>query len=65
MQTRSVPEKRLLLVRGTIRDAFNKNFVFIVDQSEEWKVTQGVQTLKGGQELHHLDDEWSGGAKVA
>jgi len=38
----------LHLLRATVRDVENKKYVFVVEESESWKVALGLQKLRKG-----------------
>lgn len=45
-QTGEVKGKKLHILRVTIRDPDGKRFVFIIDESESWKIALGIQKLR-------------------
>jgi hypothetical protein len=45
----------MLIFRGTTRDSENKKYTFILDESEAWKVDQGVMRLKKGSQVRSLN----------
>lgn len=48
MPLQTVTKNNVHIVRATVRDASNKNHVFVLAESEEWKVAAGLQKLKKG-----------------
>ena len=42
------------VLRASIRDANNRKFVFIIDESEAWKVAVGLQRLRRGSQVRSL-----------
>ncbi|KAK0718424.1 hypothetical protein B0T26DRAFT_752348 [Lasiosphaeria miniovina] len=46
--------KGLHLLRATIRDQEGKRYLFVIGQEESWKISQGLQTLRGGTQVRAL-----------
>ena len=42
------------ILRASIRDAENKKYVFVIDESESWKVAVGLQRLRRGSQVRSL-----------
>ncbi len=42
------------VLRASIRDADNKKYVFVIDESEAWKVAVGLQRLRRGTQVRSL-----------
>ncbi|KAF8863804.1 hypothetical protein BDZ45DRAFT_89086 [Acephala macrosclerotiorum] len=47
-QTGELKNKKLHIVRATIRDPEGKKFLFIIGEEEAWKVAVGIQRLRKG-----------------
>ena len=50
----SSPEQNLHVVRASLRDQEGKKYVFILQESEGWKVSIGLQRLRGGSQVRAL-----------
>jgi hypothetical protein len=44
----------LYLFRASVRDGDGKKYVFLIDQSESWKVSIGLQRLRKGSQVRSL-----------
>ncbi|KAJ3533166.1 hypothetical protein NM208_g8106 [Fusarium decemcellulare] len=53
-QTGEWKSKGLHLLRATIRDQEGKRYVFVIDESESWKVSVGLQRLRRGTQVRQL-----------
>lgn len=53
-QTGDWKTSRLHLLRATIRDQAGKRYLFVLDESEAWKVAVGLQRLKNGALVRSL-----------
>lgn len=42
------------VLRATVRDVENKRYVFVVEDSEAWKVALGLQRLKKGSQVRSM-----------
>lgn len=42
------------ILRATIRDQEGKKYIFIISQSEGWKVSVGLQRLRKGSQVRAL-----------
>ena len=42
------------VLRASIRDQEGKKYVFVIDQSEGWKVAIGLQRLRRGSQVRAL-----------
>ncbi|KAF2772928.1 hypothetical protein EJ03DRAFT_323986 [Teratosphaeria nubilosa] len=48
------PGEELHVLRATARDAENKRYTFVLDESESWKVAVGLQKLRKGSQVRSL-----------
>jgi hypothetical protein len=46
--------KGLHIFRAHVRDADGKKYVFLIDDSESWKLTIGLQRLRKGSQVRSL-----------
>lgn len=53
-QTGEVKSKKLHVLRVTVRDPDGKRYVFIVDDSESWKLPLGIQKLRKSSLVRNL-----------
>jgi hypothetical protein len=53
-QTGELKSARLHVLRASIRDQEGKKYVFIIDDSESWKVALGLQRLRKGSQVRAL-----------
>ncbi|KAH8692797.1 hypothetical protein BGW36DRAFT_301671 [Talaromyces proteolyticus] len=51
----SVEIQSLHVVRASLRDQEGKKYVFVLDKTEAWKVTHGLQRLKRGSQVRSLN----------
>ncbi|KAJ4304555.1 hypothetical protein N0V90_000081 [Kalmusia sp. IMI 367209] len=54
VETGQQTSKRLHILRACVRDADGKKYVFLIDESESWKVAIGLQRLKKGSQVRSL-----------
>ena|SRR5271155_4116357 len=52
--TQSCEMMGLHVLRASIRDQEGKKYVFVIDQSESWKVAIGLQRLRRGTQVRAL-----------
>ena len=50
----SPPEQSLHVIRASLRDQEGKKYVFILQETEGWKVSIGLQRLRGGSQVRAL-----------
>jgi hypothetical protein len=53
-QTGEVKSKKLHVLRVTVRDPDGKRYVFVVDDSESWKLALGIQKLRKSSLVRNL-----------
>lgn len=53
-QTGEWKTKGLHVLRATIRDQEGKRYVFVIDETESWKVAAGLQRLRKGSQVRQL-----------
>jgi len=53
-QTGQQISKHLYILRACVRDADGKKYVFLIDESESWKVAVGLQRLRKGSQVRSL-----------
>lgn len=53
-QTGEVKARQLHVLRASIRDQVGRRYVFVVDETEAWKVVVGVQRLRKGTQVRAL-----------
>ncbi|KAF7533823.1 hypothetical protein G7Z17_g13457 [Cylindrodendrum hubeiense] len=54
VETGECKPKGLTLLRATIRDQEGKRYMFVIDESEGWKVAAGLQRLRKGSQVRQL-----------
>lgn len=55
-QTGNQPTKNLHILRASIRDPDGKKYVFLIDESESWKLALGLQKLRKGSQVRSLSN---------
>lgn len=53
-QTGKQPAKNLHILRASVRDADGKKYVFLIDDSESWKLALGLQRLRKGSQVRSM-----------
>ena len=53
-QTGEWRNKRLHVLRATVRDQEGKRYLFVVDEQESWKLAVGLQRLRRGTQVRQL-----------
>ncbi|WXC62030.1 hypothetical protein SNK03_007896 [Fusarium graminearum] len=53
-QTGEWKSKGLHIVRASVRDQEGKRYLFVIDESEAWKVSVGLQRLRRGTQVRQL-----------
>ncbi|KAA8624759.1 hypothetical protein PtrV1_00439 [Pyrenophora tritici-repentis] len=54
IETGKLPTKNLHILRASIRDADGKKYVFLIDESESWKLALGLQRLRKGSQVRSM-----------
>ena len=54
VSTQSGDLKGKHVLRASIRDAENRRYVFVIDETEAWKVAVGLQRLRRGTQVRSL-----------
>ncbi|KHN97080.1 uncharacterized protein MAM_05189 [Metarhizium album ARSEF 1941] len=53
-QTGAWKAKGLHVLRASVRDQEGKRYVFVMNETESWKLAFGLQRLRGGTQVRHL-----------
>jgi hypothetical protein len=56
IETGSQASKGLQILRASVRDADGKKYVFLIDESESWKLALGLQRLRKGSQVRSLQN---------
>jgi hypothetical protein len=54
LQTGKLPAKNLHILRASVRDTDGKKYVFLIDETESWKLALGLQRLRKGSQVRSL-----------
>ncbi|KAL5377338.1 hypothetical protein DPSP01_009836 [Paraphaeosphaeria sporulosa] len=54
VETGQQASKHLYILRACVRDGDGKKYVFLIDESESWKVSIGLQRLRKGSQVRSL-----------
>jgi hypothetical protein len=55
-QTGIQTSKNLHILRASIRDTDGKKYVFLIDDSESWKLALGLQRLRKGSQVRSMQN---------
>lgn len=64
-QTGTQPAKHLHILRASIRDTDGKKYVFLIDESESWKLALGLQRLRKGSQVRSMQNSQMAPNEVA
>ncbi|KAJ4374576.1 hypothetical protein N0V86_007445 [Didymella sp. IMI 355093] len=56
VETGTQPSKGLHILRASVRDTDGKKYVFLIDESESWKLALGLQRLRKGSQVRSLQN---------
>jgi hypothetical protein len=56
LQTGVQTSKHLHILRASVRDTDGKKYVFLIDESESWKLALGLQKLRKGSQVRSLQN---------
>jgi hypothetical protein len=48
--------KHLHVLRASVRDTDGKKYVFLIDESESWKLALGLQKLRKGSQVRSMQN---------
>lgn len=57
--------KGIHIFRAQVRDADGKKYVFLIDDSESWKLAIGLQRLRKGSQVRSLQNSQMPAGEVA
>jgi hypothetical protein len=64
-QTGVQTSKHLHILRASVRDTDGKKYLFLIDDSESWKLALGLQRLRKGSQVRSLQNSQMAPNEVA